>query len=151
MSWTWQKMYPEHEQESVLVCNETNGSAIAPAVRELIERMTADWLAEGHAKAEAVLMIIDATNGHIMFTWDHLDGGGDFYAERWPTYYLELKELWQASLDHERGAGLFDDEAHYALCVEVGRVLCEAEESGIEEDYVYYEKFEWRSPQRLIV
>lgn len=38
-------------------------------------------------------MIIDATNGHIMLTWDHLDGGGDLYDEGWPTYYLDLKVL----------------------------------------------------------
>lgn len=151
MSFTWQKSHPEAEQDSVLVCNETNGFAIAPAVRELIERMTADWLAEGHPMAEAVLMIVNATNGHIMFTWDRLDGGGDFYEEGWPTYYLELKALWEASLVHERGSSHFDSEAHYALADEVGRVLCAAEDAGVEEDYVYYEKFEWGSAQRLIV
>jgi hypothetical protein len=151
MTFTWQKMHPEHDRESVLVCNETTGSAIAPAVQELIERMTADWLAEGQPMAEAVLMIIDATNGHIMFTWDHLDGGGDFYAEGWPTYYLELKALWQASLEHDAGAGHFDSEAHSALWEEVGRVLCAAEDAGVEEDYIYYEKFDWGPPQRLIV
>jgi hypothetical protein len=148
---TWKKSHPDEVGEHALVCTSTDSQEIGRAVRELIGRMTADWLAEGHTKAEAVLMIIDATNGHIMFTWDHLDGGGDFYAEAWPTYYLELKELWQASLEHERGASFFDDQAHYALSNEVERVLFEAEESGIEEDYVYYEKFEWGSPQRLIV
>jgi hypothetical protein len=151
MTFVWKKMRPQHEQESVLVCNDTKGSVIALAVRELIERMTADWLAAGHPMAEAVLMIIDATNGHIMFTWEHADGGGDFCEERWPTYYLELKELWQQSLEHEAGAGHFDSEVHYALSDEVGRVLCEAEESGVEEDYIYYEKFEWGSAQRLIL
>ena len=55
-----------------------------PAVTELIARMDSDWLAEGNPKAEAVLISINATNDHIMFTWDHRDGGGDFYAEQWP-------------------------------------------------------------------
>ncbi len=151
MSFSWQKPHPEAERDSVLVCTETTGDKIAPSVRELIERMTFDWLAEGRPQAEAVLMIIDATNGHIMFTWDHRDGGGDFYEEGWPTYYLELKALWQASLKHEAGARHFDSEAHSALWQEVARVLGEAEDAGVEEDYVYYEKFEWGSAQRLIV
>lgn len=148
----WKKGHPEEVGESILVCTATYFPEIGPAVRELIERMQAEWLAAGHAKAEAVFMDINATNGHIMFTWDHADGGANFYDEGWPTYYLELPDLWQESLEHEEGASHFDSQAHLALCQEVGRVLCQAEETGIEEDYIYYEKFEWRSvAQRLIV
>ncbi len=149
---SWKKAHPDEVGESILVCTSTNSDEMALAVRELIKRMEADWLAAGHPKAEALFMDVNATNGHIFFTWDHLDGGADFYAEGWPTYYLELPALWQESLEHERGASHFDDAAHVALCIEVGRVLCEAEETGIEEDYIYYEKFEWRSSaERLIV
>ncbi len=149
---TWKKSHVDEVGESILVCTSKKSEEIALAVRELIERMTADRLAAGHPKAEAVYMYLNSTNGHIFFTWDHLDGGADFYEEGWPTYYLELPTLWRQSLGHERGASHFDDAAHIALCIEVGRVLCEAEETGIEEDYIYYEKFEWSSSaQRLIV
>ena len=148
----WKKCHPDEVGESVLVCTSTSFEEISLAVRELIERMTADWLAAGHPKAEAVFMDVNATNGHIMFTWDHADGGANFYDEGWPTYYLELPDLWQESLEHEKGASHFDSQAGLALFVEVGRVMCQAEETGIEEDYIYYEKYEWRSvAQRLIV
>jgi hypothetical protein len=39
-------------------------------------------LAEDRPQTGAMLMIIDATNGHIMFTWDDLEGGEDFYEAR---------------------------------------------------------------------
>lgn len=149
---TWKKVHPDEVGESLLVCTATDYGEIGLAVRELIERMTADWLTAGYAKAEAVFMDVNATNGHIMFTWDHFDGGADFYEEVWPTYYLDLPELHRESIRHERGSSHFDAVAHMALCEEVGRVLFAAEETGIEEDYAYYEKFEWRSSaERLIV
>ena len=148
---SWKKSHPDEVGESVLVCTSTSFEEISLAVRELLERMTADWLAAGHPKAAAVFMDINATNGHIFFTWDHADGGANFYEEAWPTYYLELPDLWQESLEHEEGASHFDSQAHIALCIEVGRVMCEAEETGIEEDYIYYEHFEWGSAGRLVV
>jgi hypothetical protein len=149
---TWKKAHDGAVVESILVCTATYFPEISPAVSELITRMEADWLAEAYGKAEAIFMDINATNGHIMFTWDHRDGGANFYEEGWPTYYLELPALWQESMEHAEGASHFDSQAHMALCDVVGRVLCQAEDSGVEEDYFYYVKFEWSgSARRLIV
>lgn len=142
---TWKKAHPDEVGESILVCRSTKYDRIGLAVRELIERMAADWLAAGHAKAEAVFMYVNATIGHIFLSWSHPDGAEDFSEEGWPTYYLELPALWQESLGHERGSSHFDDEAHMALCEEVGRVMFRAEELGIAPDYIYYKKFEWSS------
>lgn len=148
----WKSASPESDVHSILECDSTDYAIIALAVRDVIETMEKDWLALGKPKAEAVFIYIDATNGHLMFTWDKSGGGANFYDEGWPTYYLELKRLWKESLEHNDGARHFDDNAHMAICDEVGRVLFKAEETGIPEDYEYYEKFEWSSSaERVIV
>lgn len=43
MSFTRRKSHPAAERDSVLACTETTSDAIAPCVRELIERMTFDF------------------------------------------------------------------------------------------------------------
>ncbi len=147
----WEKIHPDEVGESVLVCTSTSIAEIGLAVRELIERMAAEWQAEGHPKAEAVFMDINATNGHIFFTWDNLAGGANFYEEGWPTYYLKLKELWRESLEHKKGADHFDKVARLALCEEVKRVRLLAKETGIKDRYIYYAKFEGRRRVKRLI
>jgi hypothetical protein len=150
---TWKKAREEHDSETVLVCTATYFPDIKIYIRELIERMETDWVAAGYAKEEAIFIDINATNGHMMFSWDKKGGGGCFYDENWPTYYLELKELWRESLDHEEGAQHFDNQAHIALCCVVEQLLIEAEEADVEERYEFYELFEGsiNGAQRVLV
>jgi hypothetical protein len=150
---TWKKARESDEHESVLICKATYHTEIASAIRELIERMEADYLALGLPKEEAIFIDINATNGHLMFTWDKKGGGACFYDENWPILYLELKELWRQSLDHEEGAGHFDQQVHVAICTVVGDMLIEAEETNAEERYEFYELFEGSTngSQRVLV
>lgn len=138
----WKKARESDAHDSVLVCNETHFQGIAPAIRALVERMEADWLALGFAKEDAVFVDVNATNGHLMLTWDKSGGGGCFYDENWPVYYLELKALWRESLDHPEGAYHFDNHAHIALCSVVEALLIEAEAADQPERYEFYELFE---------
>ena len=149
----WKKAREEHDNETVLICTATYFPDIAFWIRELVERMEADWVEEGRAKEEAIFIDINATNGHMMFSWDKKGGGGCFYDENWPTYYLELRQLWEESLEHEEGAQHFDNQAHIALCCVVEQMLIEAEEDDVEERYEFYELFEGSTngAQRVLV
>lgn len=44
----WKKSHPDEVGESILVCTSAKYAEIGLAVRELIERMAADWAAAGH-------------------------------------------------------------------------------------------------------
>jgi hypothetical protein len=150
---TWKKARETDERESVLVCTATQFRDIAPLIRELIERMEADYVALGFAKEEAIFIDINATNGHMMFSWDKKGGGACFYDENWPVFYLELKQLWRESLDHDEGAYHFDNQVHIALCCVVEELLIEAEEADQPERYEFYELFEGSTngSQRVLV
>lgn len=149
----WRKARENDTNENVLVCTETHFSGIAPCIGQLVEHMEANWVAQGFCKEEAVFIDVNATNGHLMCSWDKKGGGACFYDENWPVYYLELKLLWHESLDHAEGAQHFDNQVHIALCCLVSQLCGEAEDAGVHEGYEFYALFEGSThgAQRVVV
>lgn len=113
---SWKKARASDERETVLMCTATQFREIAGSIAELIARMEADWVAQAHPKEAAILIDINSTEGHLMASWDIKGGGGAFTGDNWPTYYLELKALWNEAESHGEGAHHFDRQAHFAIC-----------------------------------
>jgi hypothetical protein len=151
---TWKKARASDVRETVLKCDATSFRDITTSLTELIARMESNWLADGFPKAEAIFIDINSTNGHLMVSWDIKGGGGAFCCDdNWPTFYLELKALWQESESHADGAHHFDRQAHFAICSVAEDILIAAEEAGQPEPYEVYELFEGSAngSQRVMV
>jgi hypothetical protein len=142
MSENWRKARDHHERATILKCDATGFRAIGQSLGELIARMEADWLAGGHAREEAIFIDINASNGHLMVTWDIKGGGGVYSNPDWPTYYLEPRRLWLESEDHADGAEHFDKQAHFAICTFLENMLITAEQVVQPAPYEVYELFE---------
>jgi hypothetical protein len=135
--------------DKVIICEATDAKGIAAALTDFIAQMEAAYLAQGHAKEDAIFIEINSAEGFLMVGWDQRGGGaGPFGKDHWPVHYLELKHLWRA-LDSQYD---FDRAAHMAIYTVVEEMLIAAEERGVVEPYEFYELFESSTaPQRVLV
>ena len=150
---TWKKARASDANETVLVCVATDFREIGNSLGELVSRMEADWLARGFCREAAIFIEINSTEGHLMVSWDIKGGGGAFSDDKWPTYYLELKTLWQEADSHAEGAHHFDRQTHFAICSCVEDMLIAAELADQPELYEVYELFEGSTngSQRVVI
>jgi hypothetical protein len=135
--------------DKVTICDATDAKGIAAALTAFIARMEAAYVAQGHAKEEAIFIEINSAEGFLMVGWDRKGGGDPLFGEdHWPVHYLELKHLWRATGNQHD----FDCVAHMAICTVVEDMLIAAEGKGLAEPYEFYELFESSSaPQRVLV
>jgi hypothetical protein len=135
--------------DKVIICDATDAKGIAAALTDFIAQMEAAYVAQGHAKEEAIFIEINSAEGFLMIGWDRKGGGDPLFGEdHWPVHYLELKHLWRATENQYD----FDCVAHMAICTVVEEMLIAAEEKGEAEPYEFYELFESSSAsQRVLV
>lgn len=150
---SWKKARAGDERETVLICTATQFREIADAITELIARMEADYVAQGRSKEEAIFIFINCTIGHLEVSWEIKGGGGAWFDDDWPPYYLELRELWWESEEHRDGLDHFNLQAHFAICSCVEDMLIAAEQAEQPEPYEVYELFEGSTngSQRVLV
>lgn len=106
----------------------------------VVERMLANKSDDEADSAGAILFYTNATNGYIKASWYDPETGNSIGKY---SYELELKTMWETSLEHEDGSFFFDNEAHIGIC-------CTYED--FIDDFDVYEANELNSePEELII
>ncbi|MDF7774605.1 hypothetical protein P1X14_05045 [Sphingomonas sp. AOB5] len=143
----WRNAREGDAYSTVLRCPSTDfeeiGKCITAATARLA-RMTTDL---GAPVPGALLVEVDATNGHLMLTW-HDDDAETLFV------YVELKHLWWESLEHPEGAAHFDRYAHLAICSATENFNYEADGEWRGDDNARYDVFElyqWGDAQEVRV
>lgn len=137
----------EAEIDLVVRCTATDFPAIGKAILEAVSRMEQVTAGMGDGRPCELLVEVNAANGHLMLTWRD-EGAAPLFA------YVELKQLWRQSLDHAEGAGLFEREAHCAICDATEAFMHDAGGNWLEpgqERYRVFELFEWGEARRVLV
>lgn len=134
--------------DKVIICEAIDAKGIAAALEDFIARMEADYLAQGHAKEDAIFIEINSAEGFLMVGWS-LKGGdaSPFEHDHWPVHYLELKHLWRAAKNQRQ----FERVAHKAIYMVAVETQRTTEMGGNEEPYEFYELFEMGPVRRVML
>lgn len=134
--------------DKVVICEAIDAKGIAAALQDFIVMMEASYVAQGHAKEDAIFIEINSAEGFMMVGWNQKGGGvGPFDRDHWPVHYLELKHLWRAAKNQRQ----FERVAHEAICTVVVEMQRAAEMEGKAEPYELYELFEMGPVRRVVV
>jgi hypothetical protein len=107
----WRKL--DAGKETMFLSDATDYTTAQRDLAVVVQRMIDNKTADAATDAEALLFYTNATNGFINIKW--------YNPETEKTvgnlgYYLELKTLWEISLEHNDGAFFFDNQTHIAIC-----------------------------------
>jgi len=107
----WRKL--DADKETMFLSDATDYNTAQRDLTAVVQRMISNKTADEATDAKALLFYTNATNGYIRIMWYDAETQksiGKF------VYYLELKTLWEMSLEHSDGAFFFDNETHVAIC-----------------------------------
>jgi hypothetical protein len=108
---SWQKL--DLDKETMFLSEATDYDGVQADLMTVINRMMENKIEDAVTEGAALLFYTNATNGYIKISWYNPEN--DTFAGN-VSYYLELKTLWNMSLEHEDGAYFFDKETHIGIC-----------------------------------
>jgi hypothetical protein len=106
----WKKL--DVDKETMYVSDATDYETVQRDLMLVVQRMIDNKIDDAATDAKALLFYTNATNGYIKVMWYDAEteqSVGEL------IYFLELKTLWEMSLEHDDGAFFFDNETHIAI------------------------------------
>jgi hypothetical protein len=106
----WQKL--DLDKETIFLSDATDYETVQRDLMLVIQRMLDNKTDDAASESGALLFYTNATNGYIKAMWYNPEtelSMGEV------IYFLELKTLWEMSLEHEDGAFFFDNETHIGI------------------------------------
>ena len=108
---SWKKL--DLDKETVFVSDATDYETVQRDLMLVIQRILDNKIDDAADDANTLLFYTNATNGYIRAMWYNPETES---AAGNVGYYLELKTLWEMSLEHDEGAFFFDNETHIGIC-----------------------------------
>lgn len=109
MSW---KSLIENEPELYYFSNSITIQDLIADINRVFNRMLERQGEDDAVDASALAIVMNVTNGFLDFVW--YNPTTQKSVGTW-KYQLRLQELWEITLDHQKGAAFFDDECYLAI------------------------------------
>jgi hypothetical protein len=106
----WRKL--DVDKETMYVSDATDYETVQRDLMLVVQRMIDNKMDDAATAAKSLLFYTNATNGYIKVMWYDPETEASVGEL---IYFLELKTLWEMSLEHDDGAFFFDNEAHIAI------------------------------------
>jgi hypothetical protein len=106
----WKKL--DVDKEMMYVSDATDYETVQRDLMLVVQRVIDNKTDDAATAAKSLLFYTNATNGYIKVMW--YDGETEQSVGEL-IYFLELKTLWEMSLEHDDGAFFFDNETHIAI------------------------------------
>jgi hypothetical protein len=106
----WKKL--DLDKETMFVSDATDYETVQRDLMLVVQRMIDNKTDDAATAAKSLLFYTNATNGYIKVMWYNAETEASVGEL---IYFLELKILWEMSLEHDDGAFFFDNETHIAI------------------------------------